>query len=307
MKSLIQTYEGVVDASEIDDLGHMNVRHYGARALASTATLLGAHALGPEACEAIGASLEPRDLYTRHFREQMVDAPLVVRSGVLAVDEDEVRLYHELRNPARDELAASFVHRFGLRCRESRETLPLPEEARKTLHEALARWPEHGRPRSIDLERALAPLSLAEARSRGLALRKERRIGAADCDGTGSVPASKRQELVWGGEPIHGGVAGPPMMTLDDGQRMSFAALETRSILGEPPREGTRIQSFSAIVEIGAKTMMRRTWVFDLDSERLVQSSVFVDIALHLGLRRAIEIPPRLRADFEAKAQLDLL
>ncbi len=97
------------------------------------------------------------------------------------------------------------------------------------------------------------------------------------------------------------------MMTLDDGQRMSFAALETRSILGEPPREGTRIQSFSAIVEIGGKTMMRRTWVFDLDSERLVQSSVFVDIALHLGLRRAIEIPPRLRADFEAKAQLDLL
>jgi hypothetical protein len=96
------------------------------------------------------------------------------------------------------------------------------------------------------------------------------------------------------------------MFDLDDGGRMSMAALETRSLLFERPSVGVRIQSFSATVEVGRKTMIRRTWVFDVERERLLQTSTLVDIALHLGKRRSLEIPSALRAKFEAEAQLDL-
>ena len=96
------------------------------------------------------------------------------------------------------------------------------------------------------------------------------------------------------------------MFTLEDGNRMSMAALETRGLLIESPTASTRIQSFSATVEVGSKTTARRAWVFDLDREHLLFTSLFVDVALHLGKRRAIEIPEPIRAQFEARAQFDL-
>ena len=306
MTDLRKLYEGTVGATEIDDLGHMNVRYYAERGLQATANLLADNGLDADSIEAVDASIEIRDLYTRHYREQLVGAPLAVMGGALEVDEYEVRAYHELSNTQSGELAATFVHRIGLRSLDSRSKRSLPESTRKSLSDSVVGWPEHGRPRSIDLDRLPPPLSLAQAHDRGLALRFERRVLAEECAPTGFVPASRRQDLVWGGKPIppHGG--GPPMFDLEDGGRMSMAALETRSLLSESPRVGTRIQSFSATVEVGSKTTIRRAWVFDLDRERLLFSNTFVDIALHLGQRRAIRIPPELRARFEATAQLDL-
>lgn len=306
MKNLERLYEGKVGGEEIDDLGHMNVRYYGERALNATGRLLSDHGLDSRTYESMRASLEVNDVYTRHLREQLVGAPLAVMGGVLEAHEDGVRLYHELLNTENGELAAAFVHRVGLRSLDHHSTLRLPEIALKSLRESIVSWPEHGRPRSIDLDRPAPSLSLSEARERGLALRKERSVLEAECDSSGSVPASQRQELVWGGEPIPPNSGGPPIFDLEDGSRMSMAALETRSQLMEPPRLGMRIQSFSATVDVAKKTTIRRAWVFDVDHERILFSNTFVDIALHLGKRRAMEIPPTMRARLEANLHSDL-
>jgi acyl-CoA thioester hydrolase len=306
LTSLERLYEGKVGAEEIDDLGHMNVRYYGERALDATDRLLGAHGLDPRTCESMNASLEVNDIYTRHLREQMAGAPLAVMGGVLEAHADGVRLYHELSNTENSDLAATFVHCVRLRSRDDLSTLALPEMAAKSLREAIVSWPEHGRPRSIDLDRQAFPLSLSDARERGLALRKERFVLEDECGSSGSVPAGRRQDLVWGGEPIAPHSGGPPIFDLEDGSRMSMAALETRSQLIEAPRLGMRIQSFSATVDVAKKTTIRRAWVFDVVRERLLFSNTFVDIALHLGKRRSMEIPPEMRARLEASAHADL-
>jgi acyl-CoA thioester hydrolase len=305
---LKQLHEASVGEDEIDDLGHMNVRYYAERALQATATLVATHGLGHESCEALNASFEVRDLFTRHYREQMAGAQLAIMGGVLEVDEHGIRIYHELSNTDSGEVAATFVHRAVLLDRESRSALVLPDDVQKSLGESLVAWPKHGRSRSIDLDRAPPPLSLEEARSRGLAFRQERRIQPEECDASGFVPAARRQDLTWGGKPMraHKGQAGPPMFDLEDGSRMSLAALETRAQLFEPASVGTRIQTFSAIVEVATKTAIRRTWVYDLDHDLLLQSNTLVDIALHLGKRRAMEIPEPVREAFEANAQFDL-
>lgn len=306
MTNLVHLYKGKVGPEEIDDLGHMNVRHYGERALSATARLLSTHGLDPRTCESMRTSIELSDVYTRHLHEQMEDASLAVMGGVLDVHDDGVRLYHELLNTESDELAATFVHRVELRSLDRLSILPLPEIAAKSLRESTISWPEHGRPRSIDLDRPASLLSLAEARERGLALRKERSILQGECDSSGSVPAFRRQDLVWGGEPIPPHSGGPPFFDLEDGSRMSMAALETRSQILEAPRLGMRIQSFSATVDVAKKTTIRRAWVFDVERERLLFSNTFVDIALHLGKRRSIEIPTPMRERLEANVHPDL-
>jgi acyl-CoA thioester hydrolase len=306
LKELTLLHEAPVAENEIDDLGHMNVRYYGERALDSTHELLSNHGLSPDSCESVGAVLDVFDIYTRHHREQLAGAPLAVRGGVLDAGDDGVRLYHELTNTDSGELAATFVHRIQLRDLESRSAVVLPADVRKSLGESIVGWPEHGQSRTIDLDRTAPPLTLAEARRRGLAIRKERRVRADECDANGFAPPSRRLELVWGGEPLHPGANGPPMFDLDDGGRMSLAALETRSLLFESPKVGTLIQSFSAIVEIARKTIVRRTWVFDVERARLLHNNMMVDIALHLGERRSLEIPANVRSTFEAEAQLDL-
>jgi acyl-CoA thioester hydrolase len=299
-------YEGHVLPDEIDDLGHMNVRFYAQRALLATERLLAEHGLDTESCAAMGTAPEVHDIYTRHHREQLAGAPLAVQGGVIEIHDESFRLYHELLNTQSGELAATFVHGIRMRSLADRSSIEMPDMTRKSLAEALVAWPDHGRTRSIDLDRASTIPTLADVRDRGLALRKERCVTADECDSNGFVQTTRRQDLVWGGDPVPPHRGGPPLHDLEGGGKMSMAALETRSVLTELPRVGTRIQSFSATVEVGRKVTVRRAWVFDVEREALLFSNTFVDIALHLGLRRSMAIPDDLRAQFESKVQPDL-
>jgi acyl-CoA thioesterase FadM len=307
MESLRLLHKSIVGEEEIDELGHLNVRHYGQRALASTEKLLsdlGVIGRDVESESALGYDL-PR-LYTRYQREQLVGAPVEVHGGLLAIEATRIRLYHELVNPVRDEIAATFVHEVMLYEGGSNEPTRIAEPLRKELSEAVVAWPEYGRPRSIDLDASPIQLSLTEAVETGLALRRERRIAEEDCDAKGRVTAAMRPYLMWGGQPIGSEPEGPPILDLADGGRMGWASMETRSVMVEQPMVGTRIQSFAATVELGRKTNLRRYWVFDLDTGRLLLANEVVELALHLEKRCAIEIPAEIRTRLEATARFDL-
>ncbi len=299
-------HEARVAKEEIDHLGHMNVRFYLEKALRATRALLADHGLGQEACRDLGGSFELRDVYTRHLREQLVSAPLVVRGGVLSVDSDGLRLYHELVNTENDELAAAFVHGLTLCHVETGEALPLPEIVASTTRDALVEWPERGRPRSLDLDHRPPSPGRDELLKRGLATRKERVIREDECDESGAFVAAHYQDLVWGGEPLHPMPGGMPLYELEGGGKFGWATLESRGLLLELPRAGARIQSFGAEVEIANKTSVRHQWVVDLDRDELLCTSSIVNLAFDIGARRAIEIPPRIREMLTTQFQPDL-
>ena len=309
MKPLRVLHKSSVEDEEIDALGHMNVRHYGRRALASTEKLLlelGLIGQG-DVGETEGALVyDLPKLYTRYHREQLAGAQLEVRGGILAVDAQGIRIYHELVNPAREEIAATFVQDVVFRKAESNDRVELTDAVQKELSAYRVEWPQHGRSRSIDLDAPPVRLSLEDALEGGLAFRKERRIEAEDCDPEGRVGADMRPFLMWGGEPIEPGPDGPPVFDLPDGGRMGLASMESRSVMVEQPMAGMRIQSFAATVELGRKTNLRRYWVFDLDTGRLLLANQVVELALHLGKRCAIDIPDEMRKRFEEKARFDL-
>jgi len=307
MVELRRLHEATVAEEEIDHLGHMNVRFYLDRALRAGQALAVELGLGPGPCRALGGVFELHDAFSRHYREQLVGAPLAVMGGVLAVEADGLRLYHELVNTERDERAAVFVHALKLRQLETRKPLPLPEIAVKGAGDVLVDWPEHGRPRTLDLGRLPPALSLRDAQERGLAMRDERVVRIDECDAAGYFLAGRYQDLVWGGDdPSASRTAGVPVFELEGGGRFGWATLENRGVVLELPRAGTRVQSFGAEVELGRKISFRHHWVFELDAGALLCTSSTVNLAFDIAARRATEIPPAVRETLEARYHPDL-
>ncbi len=287
--TLIATHHSVVTEEQIDHLGHMNVRFYGANAAAGTRALLAGLGAPPD------RRVRLVDLYTRHHREQLLGARLAVRSGVIEVSDDELVLYHELVNEESGVLAATFVHRVRLDAADGGDAA-LPAEVVANARGRLIVVPAHGATRSISLATdpiASAP-ALAELRERGLAIRNVRTVTPEECEADGSYDPSMAPALVWAGEAIDRRFPelfheGP------NGERMGWASMETRMAIARLPRLGDRIQSFSAVIGLGDKILHNIMWAYDVDAEQLLVTFEIVNLAFDTGARRPMRIPDRIR------------
>jgi acyl-CoA thioester hydrolase len=290
--TLTITHRSAVTDEQIDHLGHMNVRFYGVNAQAGTAAVLGS------LLDRDTATLRPVDIYTRHHREQLLGANLVVRSGVIEVQPDALRLYHELANEETGTLAATFVHR--LRAEDpAGDPLPLPIELVERARAVVVAIPEHGATRSISLDTdpiTSAP-PLETLRDRDLAMRKVRAISAEECDADGAYIRSNAPMLTWGGEPVNRRL--PEMIHVGPGgEQMGWASMETRMTINRLPSRGDRIQSFSAVIGLADKTSHRIQWAYDIDRGDLLTTFEVVNLAFDISARRPMSIPAVL-ADAE--------
>src|SRR6516162_9824289 len=98
--------ESEIQPNEIDHLGHMNVRFYMERAQKANQALMLQFGLDPEAGGDRRTILIQRDSYVRYHREQFQGSTLAVKGGVLDADAAGVRLYVELVNDAKAQVAA---------------------------------------------------------------------------------------------------------------------------------------------------------------------------------------------------------
>lgn len=254
------THTTTVTPDQIDELGHMNVRWYGHSARAGTAALCDELALG-----------EPSivSAYTRHHHEQMEGNKLEVRSAVLAGG-PRLRLYHELRNQANDDLAATFVHELN----------------RPEIEAPAIELPDYGQPRSLNLSDdrlALAP-SLEEVQKRDLAIRLEREVTSEDLH---------TNDLFWLGERPGGEVSW--IIETPEGDRIASASMETRVWMETFPAIGTRIQSFMATIAVGDKITHELGWLYDMEQGVAIAAFEGIDLAFSINQRRSIVMPAQMR------------
>ena len=221
-----------------------------------------------------------RSSYTRHHHEQMEGADLVVRSAVIPGGE-RLRIYHELRNNADDDLAATFVH----------------ELDHPAIDAPAFELPAHGAPRSLSLTTdalASAP-AIEQLHDLGLAMRKPRSVDTDDTQGADTVPPANFATLLWGGEPFE---EHEWVRTLPNGDRYAYAVMEQRTwIRPGPVALGTNIQSFRASLELREKVGRSIAWCYDTDTGEPLIASEAVDLCLNLTQRRAIAIPAESRSD----------
>jgi acyl-CoA thioesterase FadM len=299
MDGLRTTHESQVTEDQIDHLGHMNVAFYALNAQAGTRALL-ADLPGWDGRPAI-----VDDIYTRHHREQLLGTPLVVRSAVLAAGRLGLRLHHELAAADSGVLAATFVH--GVEpLDESGRRATLPDDVVAVLAGEVVPAPDYAATRTLSLEHD--PLdgapALATVVERGLQMREERRITAAECDDAGRYRIEMAPMLTWGGEPVNGRPG--PIQEAVGGVRMGWASMETRIRFGLMPRVGARIQSFGAGVAVHDKVTHRVHWTYDLDTEQLLTAFEAVSLAFDIGARRPMRIPEAHRQQELDTLQPDL-
>lgn len=301
--------ESEIQPSEIDHLGHMNVRFYMERAQAANRSLM--ESCGLDAGERADRRLVQRDSYVRYHREQFQGSILQVKGGVLDASAEGVRLYFELVNDAKAQVAATFIMVVGLVERATWTALPIPDVAVARALAAQVALPDHGRPRTVDLGSPRLDVAYEDLAQRltedlqdPMSRRIERTIEAADCDEHGFL--AEGQDTMFGGfrpPPRDGGEPqwGPMTFVSEEGHRLGWASMETRHLRVTQPRVGDVISSLGAEIGLGEKIRHSRRWVFNTTTGALVSLNDNVNVALDLDARRSIVIPPKLRRQLELR------
>ena len=258
--------ESIVLDSEIDSLGHMNVRFYMSRIDRASRKLLAE--LGLEAPS--GSVLRRYDTYSRVRREQFAAAELAVVGGVLEVTEQGVRSYFEVRNSTKDELAASFITVTTIVDTSIQKQVPISQALiEKENEEHRLQLPKHAKPRSLTLEAPRVDVSLTELEQRVsdeptpgmMSGRREARVDADACDAQGRL--NENVDLMFvlyrpqPGEEIQ--KFGPPVMKTSEGHRFSWVMIETRAVALGKPRVGDQLVSIGADIALGERWRQSRS------------------------------------------------
>jgi acyl-CoA thioester hydrolase len=296
---------------EIDSLGHLNVRYYLARVDRANQALLaslGVTGLGGNEVAATTA-LRRVDTYCRFQREQFEGAELSVYGGLLASNDATARCYFEIRNEARDQIAATFVTGTLISNPASQSSERFPFDTRHPDPARVISIPDHGKPRSLNLDLPRTDVALADLMTRiepsteiGMTGRRNGRIEAEDCDASGFLRDDldimfvlfRREVSVTDPKAF-----GPPVLRTDDGHRFGWAMLETRNREFARPRLGDEVVWLGADIGIAEKSRRSRRWAFVANTGELLSIHDAVGIAMDLDARRAIPVPPSIRATLE--------
>ena len=104
----VEVWSGGVNTWECDEMGHMNVRFYVAKAVEGLATLAALIGMPEAFCADANSTLLVREQHIRFLKEAHAGAALHMVGGVVEMGESEARLVQLLIHSNSGEIAASF-------------------------------------------------------------------------------------------------------------------------------------------------------------------------------------------------------
>jgi acyl-CoA thioester hydrolase len=294
--SMIEVARSSVQTWECDQMGHMNVQFYVAKADEGMAALGAALGLSARALGSERATLVPRDQHIRFHRELRPGAPFAVHAGVLLAKNEGLIVYQEMRNIATDTVAATFVTRTEWADTSVRGGLPLPINAIAKSAPLTIDLPEQGRPRGLELTPARPSPSLSDAEQMGLITTFRGAVLREHCDAHGYMLPRHYMGRISDAIPnLIAQTRGEDRSTSSRGG----AALEYRFVYRTPAREGDVMILKSGLRTVGSKTYAWCHWLFDAETGDCFATAEAVAIAMDLTTRKAIDIPDDMRAGLE--------
>jgi acyl-CoA thioester hydrolase len=296
MADAIEVVRSSVQTWECDQMGHMNVQFYVAKADEGLAALAAALGLSARAQGSDRAALIPREHHIRFHRELRPGAPFAMTAGILAAKSEGLIVYQEMTNVVTNAVAATFVARAEWADAAVRGGLPLPVIAVAKAGALGVDLPEHGKPRGLDMEPPRRAPSLKEADAMGLMTTFRGTVQPEHCDAHGYM--LMRHYMGRLSDAI------PNLIAQTRGEDRSSgttggAALEYRFVYRMPARDGDLLVVKSGLKSVSAKTYVWSHWLFDGESGECFATAEAVAIAMDLATRKAIEIPPAMRAHLE--------
>jgi acyl-CoA thioester hydrolase len=298
-----EIWRGGVNTWDCDEMGHMNVRFYVARAmegLAGLAAEMGLpHAFSPWA----NATLVVREQHIRFLREAQAGAALHMLGGVIAISETEARLLQLLVHTATGQLAASFQTTVAHVTPREGEAFPWPRVAHERARALSVEVPDQARARSLDLSPFDPTASLERADRLGLQRIGLGALSPTDCDVFGRMRAEQFIGRVSDGI---GGFIGPLRETVvaradPRPARSGGAVLEYRLVHLAWPRAGDRVELRSGLMGVDGRTMRVAHWMLDPTTGRPWATSEAIAVTFDLDARKIVPISDAAQADL-AKA-----
>jgi len=291
---MIEIGLGSVQSWECDVMGHMNVQFYVARMSDSLPALLTALEFGPRRCRALDIELVPVDQHIRFLKELRPGEPFTILGGVLAVSEDRLRLYQELRNTLTGATAASFVTEAVLVDAERRRgCVPLSDALRAAAEARIEALPDYAKPRGLSLDAPRPRPNWDEADGLGLMLTQQGAVSPGECDPRGFMVT--RAVIGRVADSVPNMVAKTRGVDRSADRNGGGAALEYRLVYHATPRQGDVLALRAGIKAIGSKAFTWGHWLFDRETGEAVATTEAVAVAFDMATRKAIEIAPAMR------------
>jgi acyl-CoA thioester hydrolase len=297
MGQMIEVARSSVQTWECDQMGHMNVQFYVAKAEEGMGSLATALGLGHHKQQEAGTALVAREHHIRFHRELRPGAAFTVHGGVLRALTEGIELYEEVRTVIGNEISATFYTRAEWCDHATRGGLPLPLTAVAKVAPLSIEMPPHGAPRGLEMTLPRPSPHLEDAESMGLITTYRGMVMPEYCDHAGFMTARHYMGRV--------SDAIPNLIAQTSGRDRSNsatggAALEYRFVYRVPAREGDVLVLKSGLKSVGEKTYVWCHWLFDAESGDCVATAEAVAVALDLTTRKAIPIPPDMREGLEA-------
>ena len=292
-------YEGRVEAGDIDNLGHMNVRIYARKAALSSKALAAHLGLDAATLQATGCIVQDYDNHVRFYREQLEGAALIVHGGVIEATPEKITAYFELSNATNGDRAATFNNTFRLADSKTHAPKLFTDDVVAKAQALKVSWPDHGRPRSIPLDTVRNDITLQQMADKQVMVRLEPyTIQAEDCNAEGFMDISDGTSLAFAKLPIKfERQKGESNGWGDD--NMAMATMESRQYLFENPRLGDTIVTRSTHLAVSRKTLHSVHWSFNNDTGKPLSMIAQIGLGFDLIERRSREFPPQMREMFE--------
>ena len=286
----MEVWRGGVNTWECDEMGHMNVRFYVARAMEGLVGLAGALGLEGAFRPNAEATLLIREQHIRFPREARAGAPLRMTAGVVELDQTEARLLQLLVHSQTGEIAASFQSVVAHVTAHEGRAFAWSDRTRALAHGLRVSVPEKAAPRGVTSAPANSAASLAEADRMGLISLSTGAFGAQDCDAFGRMRPEMFIGRISDGVP---GLAGlirgeDPAGASERPAKLGGAVLEYRLIHLAWPRAGDRFEIRSGLVAIDERFQRLVHWMLDPATGRAWGTAEAVAASFDLDTRKLV-------------------
>lgn len=287
-------WRGNANAWECDELGHLNVRFYLAKAAEAVGGL--AQKIGmPEAFTSrASATLLARSLTVRFLNEVMPGSPLAIHGGVMDYDDTRLTAVLIMEHCALDKPAAAFVVTLCHYAPGAAVAFPWAHRTRDALEALRVMPPPEIETRGLDKSAAERLVSLERADRLGLQEIGRGMINAEDTDAFGHM----RAEHAFGkisNSVVHFKTALPEgQLALSEGRKpdVSSAVLEARINFRRLPYAGTGYVIRSGIKDANEKVRTLVHWVCDPTTGQALWTMEAVVCGLNLSTRRLARAAP---------------
>ncbi len=290
-------WRGGVNTWECDEMGHMNVRFYLAKAmegLAGLAARLGMpHAFTPYA----EATLIPLEHHIRFLKETHAGAALYMTGGVVALRAEGADLLQVLFDARTHAPAATVISRVAHARPRDAKAFAWPRRTEMAAADLSIALPAFAAPRSVDWQAPpplarvaegdlarLAPISLGHVTPQGVdvfgRMRAEEFIGRVS-DGIGALLGDVRHVVAHAAAGQHARVGG--------------AVLEYRLIYLDWPGIGEPVEVRSGLTAVADKVQHVGHWLLNPDTGTPLGFSEAVAVTFDLDTRKTIPISDAAR------------